>query len=258
MGAPIYSPVNLVSRAAAFSASPEDFSFLAQNIGDGRVGRVARLTSATGYWQVDLGSVQAPSFVAVMGHNLAADAVLRLEWSSSAAVWTPLVNSLLLTVGTTGETWRTFVPIAARYWRLTVVSGGTSPSLAQVGEWWLGQHVALSGGWAWGAASGRDAAAVSVRSEHGVASGYHLADWRVFEGGVRAAMGDGQAAELAALRSAGRFGAAPICFAPDSAVSSQVLVGRVRDGGFRHSRIAPGLWSGGEIFIAEDAFARTG
>ncbi len=141
MGYPAYVATNRLSAAATLTASTVDPS-LDYGLGslyDRLLCQPFRWTSAAGGWiEADLGSAQAVSAIALMGHNFNPAAVVTLKGGNA-----PNPADVAAVV-----TWRercmyaSFPEVSYRYWRLVVVDANDEAS--EIGELVLGPLVTLT------------------------------------------------------------------------------------------------------------------
>ena len=127
------------------NSGSEDADYPAANLVDGRPGRPAKLTTASGSWVLAFGGATRIDIVALGAHNLTA---ATLQGNATNA-WTAPTFSQALTIpavtadGHSGNAWLDLTTKSGysasgfQYWRLLV----TSAANCAVGELWLGSSI---------------------------------------------------------------------------------------------------------------------
>ena len=126
---------------ATVTASAADGAYPAANIVNGIPSKPAKLTTATGYWQFDLGSAKQIYLVALIHHNLVAAQTISLIGTDNPANFGSPTVSTVITIpaphedGYTTNAWSASIANnALRYWRIVVgtSNGSVLPAIGEV------------------------------------------------------------------------------------------------------------------------------
>lgn len=146
------------ARSATITGSADSTAYPAANLGNGMPAKPAKLTTTSGNWVFDLGTVQQVDVVALIHHNLDAGLSVRIQANSSNAWDAPALDQAITIPPARADGFTTnavadLTSISARsfrYWRLLV--SGTNSVACGIGEVVLGGTLrTLPRGISWGA-----------------------------------------------------------------------------------------------------------
>ena len=135
---------SLISSESSYTAYSEDIQYPATNIADTRLSRVYHSdgVDSTEYIIVNAGSTIAPTYAALLNHNVSSSATIYVEASSSSgftgAFSTTLAWSSHCMLGY-------FASTAKEWWRLRVVGTSTDDGYMSIGRFDLGTYLQLPG-----------------------------------------------------------------------------------------------------------------
>jgi hypothetical protein len=180
-GAMIYAHhTDLVTPNATLSVSSGTAAtgYPASNLGDLNPAKPAKLTGTSGAWLADFGTAQRVDWVALIGHNLDAGAVVQVQ-ANAADTWGAPSLDVALAIPAADEDgfavnpWVDLTDATGyttggyRYWRLQIVSGTSSP--VAVGEWALNARKrTLDPNIRWGLVQSERLPTVELETEFGV------------------------------------------------------------------------------------------
>ena len=135
---------SLISSESSYTAYSEDVQYPATNVADTRLSRVYRSNgiASTEYIIAHETSTIAPTYAAILNHNVSSSAAIYVEASSSSG-FTGCFSTTL--------TWRDgcmlgyFTSTMKEWWRVRVVGTSTSDGYLQIGRFDLGTYLQLPG-----------------------------------------------------------------------------------------------------------------
>jgi hypothetical protein len=263
MGDILYSPRNLARDAASSDLYTAAGSVLTAPAGfevargiDLRPGTVLRFPSlATGRAVFDFNASpggqpsSTPGIAGLINHNLATDAVVRVQ--SSGSVSGPWSNRGVFDLsGGDKKLWCTISGVAAAVWAIYIESLGSSSSLPQF-ECWIGTPVRLTRRAAWGVTpDGRIYRTRTVESEYGWESIDFLSQSDRFIGQLPQGISDAELAEIVELYDSQRGNTDPLLWVGDDA-KLKAFIGRMRLAELDPQAVAAGKWSNVRLEVTE-------
>jgi hypothetical protein len=259
----VYSPRNLARDAAARGLYSAAGSALTAPLGfevdrgiDLRPGTVLRFPSlATGRAAFDFnaspgGQPQStPGIAGLLNHNLAADAVVRVQSSGSVSgPWT--TRGTFDLSGGGKKLWTTISGVAAAVWAIYIESLGASSSLPQF-ECWIGTPVTITRRAAWGVTpDGRIYRTRTVESEYGWETTYFLSQSDKFIGQMPDGISDSELAQVVELYDSQRGNVDPLFWVGDDA-KAKAFIGKMRLTELDPVAVAAGKWANLRLEVLE-------
>lgn len=127
--------------------------------------RTADTLTASTKITMDLQSVQDIGVVAICRHNMTPDAAtVRIEASSSPGFSTLLYDSGAVSIYSDDFYCAVFTPVAARYWRISIVDTGNAAGYVEIGRVFIGPSFSASNNASWGYTCGYESASSVVQA----------------------------------------------------------------------------------------------
>jgi hypothetical protein len=167
---------NLITSAATITPSTENTAYPRANLYDKIAAKVFRCTSPTALTiLIDFGANVTADTIALINHNLSAGATISLKADGS----NPPTTAIASPTYRANDLWKAFTSTTARYWLLTIASGGTAN--LQIGQLILGVRTAFPRGRRIGNYSPKvDRQNISMESYGGAVNAYQLFDRKNF------------------------------------------------------------------------------